>query len=163
MFKPNKELLDIIGWDEKSVPSYRILPSDMTLCQITFSLENLITGLAYEISQYYKWGKNMKEKDTGKLIIVSEAIKNGFAHRTGHNGENIEYGMFITPQAVCHGFRDYGVFFKSKEVKHNFETKTQFCKKTEAICLNYLEGFRQGVCFMYEDSDIIHVDILRRI
>jgi hypothetical protein len=91
-------------------------------------------------------------------VIFQEGIKNAIAHGPKEK-EFFEYGLFLGDEGICQGFRDFGDYFKSEEIKKIWENKIS----RESTNKSSFSGKGIGNEAMYELSDLIEVDIEKGI
>ncbi len=153
---PSKRILDEICEDGNPIVRYTRFPPNEDLDKLVTGFCSFANGILYGIAEHFKWGLDIKgEMNTQKVASVFEAWSNAFAHGS-RNKNSVDFGLFLGEKGVCYGFRDYGDYFKSEEVKQIYETKTQI--ETFGDGLKELSGFNIGVSWMYDDADIIEVD-----
>ncbi len=118
-------------------------------------LRSIFSGVSHQIAEFYHWGLDIKKNMiTQKLQLVLEALTNSVAHSLE---KSIHYGLFLGDKGVCHGFRDFGDYFKSSIIKQKFENKEEVAKK-DGITKGF-SGCHAGVeHYLYPYSDTIEVD-----
>ena len=143
----------------KSTSSYRIFTPQT-------ELNSFMTGVLGEILGFYSSNWDLSKtnptewnaKNRGWYIVL-EALKNGLVYG---NRERVEFGMFLGTKGACFGFRDYGDYFKSPEIKGKWESR-QFeglARKVQTrLRVGHVEsGGGNGLGIIDKNSDIIRVD-----
>lgn len=143
----------------KSTTSYRIFTPQT-------EVSSFMTGILGEIWTFYCSTWKMNKRDSfewnsknGTWYLLLEAFKNGLVYG---NRERVDFGMFLGESGACFGFRDYGDYFKSPEIKSKWESR-QFdglARKVQTrIRVGHVEsGGGYGLEIIDKNSDILRVD-----
>ena len=95
------------------------------------------------------------------LDLINDAITNGLCH--GKRGM-VMAGAFFGPKGAIYGFRDFGEYFRRREVKSWWEEKDwekimADAGKRDDKCVGHAScGTGVGVSYILEQSDSIYID-----
>lgn len=158
LFKPSKKMLERICSNEElgnnPLVHYQIIENQFNGLNKMF-----VTGLLSKIYSYYDI--NHDEESRMRLdvqtaaLLFSEGVKNGLDH-SEKGKEIMTVGIFFGDKGLCYGFNDGGDYFKSEEIKNQYEKRkkvTVFDEKT--LKTNFQSGVND---FIFPYSDIIEVD-----
>jgi len=143
----------------KSTSSYRTFTPQT-------EVSSFMTGILGEIWTFYCSAWKMNKRDSFEWnsknrtwYLLLEAFKNGLVYG---NRERVDFGMFLGTNGACFGFRDYGDYFKSPDIKAKWESR-QFdglARKVQTrIQVGHVEsGAGNGLGIIDKNSDMIRVD-----
>ncbi|MBR9701700.1 hypothetical protein GOV13_02145 [Candidatus Pacearchaeota archaeon] len=125
LFFPPKNIQEMLKGDLEIIyPDYCIFKRDTSLTP-EFQRRSRISGLASDVVEFYNLGLESPIGlfDTQSFMsIFLDGVKNAFTHGP-QDFPLIVYGLFLGDKGLCHGFKDFGDYFKSPEVKRQWESK----------------------------------------
>ena len=161
LFKPSGKILEKICEDEKKfVYTYLIFPRKFKDKPMEDLVRAYHPALGNFVGEFYNLGLELMEKFNYLqfLGLFREGTTNAIAH-CPENCSQIAYGLFLGDKGILHGFRNFGDYFKSKEIKQKWESKTPVQSTRES---NF-SGYGVGNRIIHDLSDFINVDIQKGI
>lgn len=161
LFKPSGKILEKICENKKKlVHNYLVIPRKFS----DKSTEDLVRAynpaLGNFVGEFYNLGlEPMEEFDYSQFLdLFREGITNAIAHGS-EKTDKVIYGLFLGDKGICQGFRDFGDYFKLKEIKQKWENKIPIPSTKNS---NF-SGYGVGDKIIYSLSDFINIDIEKGI
>jgi len=156
LLRPSKKLLDAIGYDESC---------GLLQCEFLGITEKSNGHVSMKAEEWRRTAEASFEKlkehyglESAKKVFspVWEAIQNAGIHGCS-NGEMFYLYQYLCPKGVASGVHDPSPFFRSREIKEQFESRIPL--REEQFDREYPLGARFGVNgFIYKFTDLIEVD-----
>jgi hypothetical protein len=160
-FTPPKKTLDTICEKESPTKIYTSFPKDISQFEKEKTINMLMIGYVYQIAEYFRLNKSNKDitetMQTGAITsVINECLSNCYDHSSNRT-DPVEFGLFLGDKGACYGFHDYGDYFKSKEIKEIYESKTPITtfNRNQKTSGNFGIGTNN---FIYRYSDKIEVN-----
>ena len=156
LFKPSGKILEKICEDkEKFVYTYLVIPRKFADEPLEYLVRAYHLALGNFVGSFYNLGLEPMEKFNYLqfLGLFREGVTNSIAH-CPENCSQINYGLFLGDKGILHGFRNFGDYFKSEEIKKLWENKTP----VESTKESNFSGYGAGDKIIYSLSDFIKVD-----
>lgn len=152
---PSQEILELICQGNDLIYSYEICPRGDELFEENVGI-NFLVKVSALLMEYYKINTSKEEKDRCSqnrvFNVVGEALTNCYHHSS--EDKNILVGIFLGEKGVCYAFNDGGEYFKSEEIKRQYEEKISITEFNEATTKG--QAGVNDCIFPY--SDFIQVD-----
>lgn len=155
-YMPSQRILEAICSDDKLVVQYSLLPRNSSQSLMKKSIVSISYGITAQIAKKYRLGEIYSS--VGHMVpvlhLAIELLKNAIGH--GDENSDIEFGLFLGNKGVCYGVRDGGDYFKSEEIKYNWENKNPVIMLEKG--LENFSGFGLGNHIIFNYADIIEVN-----
>jgi len=167
IFMPSNKVLETICWNEKSTKQYTFFPPPYNEPLIIGYFE----GLSHQIPSFYKSQFKMdfnllpgQENFNGQRLVdvFLEAAQNAYAHGNA-SIRGLNYLILLAEKGICHGFQDWGSFFKRHDIKEKFENKIHPEELNHNIKVEGTAGGRFGLDLIFCGSDKIEIDTKKGI
>ena len=154
LFMPGKKILEAICWDKDSHRQYTVFPYETPEIGLTEYVGLVID----QIKSFYYHQFDVKNSDnlSAQIIgtLVFDALTNAQIHGS-KKGTPFMHGLFIARKGICHGFKDEGDYFKSPEIKRQYEHKITIRKFDKSAKSHHGIGVNINI---FPNSDLIEVD-----
>jgi hypothetical protein len=157
LFMPSKKILEAICWDKNSHRQYTTFPSETP----ELGLSEYVGLVIDQIKSFYyhhdvKNSDNLNTQIIGTLVF--DALTNAQIHGS-KKGTPFTHGLFIARKGICNGFKDEGDYFKSPEIKKQYENKLKI-RKFDKTKGHHGIGVNLNI---FPNSDLIEVDTKKGI
>ncbi len=169
LFMPSEKIQRTLTKQFPIYSSYIIMPRTNKIKQ-EFQIRKNLTGIIEDIKTFYYLAKKGFESEQ-LFSVVLEGMKNSFEHGPS-DFPFVIYGSFFGNQAICHGFKDFGDYFKNPETKTKWESMEHIPSKktkhihnngTEWILRSMVDYFEvnnlQGVLFCVQNLDRLKISL----